>query len=59
MIGLGLFLQAQFSLGQTANSLSFDGSNDLVNLGIGDKFSDEFEDLGDADGGFYEDDYSF
>lgn len=34
-------------------------SEDLMNLGIGDKFSDEFEDLGDADGGFYEDDYSF
>lgn len=39
MIGLGLFLQAQFSLGQTANSLSFDGSNDLVNLGTDSAFA--------------------
>lgn len=34
-------------------------SDDLINLGISDKFSDEFEDIGDDDGGFYEDDYSF
>ncbi len=39
ILGLGLFLQAQFSFGQTANSLSFDGTNDLVNLGTDSAFA--------------------